>query len=90
LRLIHAAVGDAHRGRKAVSVCGEVAADPLGAVALAALEVDSISVAVNQLPVVRQAFARVRVPALADLRPQLLRQRTARAVRALLEGWQRR
>ncbi len=90
LRLIHLAVTEAHRGRKPVSVCGEIAADPLGAVALAALEVDSISVAVNQLLAVRQAFAQVRVPSLADLRPQLLRQRTARAVRALLEGWQRK
>jgi len=90
LRLISNVVADAHRGRKAVSVCGEIAADPLGALALAALEVDSLSVAVNQLPVVRQALAQIRVPSLADLRPQMLRQRTARAVRALLEGWPRR
>jgi phosphotransferase system enzyme I (PtsP) len=89
LRLIHTAVTEAHRSRKPISVCGEVAADPLGALALAALEVDSVSVAVNQVHAVRQAFARVRTSTLPDLCPQLLRQRTAQAVRALLECWPR-
>ncbi len=87
LRMIQTVVGDAHRARRAVSVCGEIAADPLGAVALAALEVDSISVPVNQFVATRQALAGHEVPALAELKPQLLRQRTAHAVRALLEKW---
>jgi phosphotransferase system enzyme I (PtsP) len=87
LRLIQSVVGDAHRARRAVSVCGEIAADPLGTVALAALEVDSISVPVNQFAAARQALAGQQVPALAELKPQLLRQRTAHAVRALLERW---
>jgi phosphotransferase system, enzyme I, PtsP len=87
LRLIHMVVSDAHRARRPVSVCGELAADPLGAVALAALEVDSISVPVNQYTAARQALAGHQQPALAELKPQLLRQRTARAMRALLEGF---
>jgi phosphoenolpyruvate-protein kinase (PTS system EI component) len=87
LRMIHTVVSDAHRARRAVSVCGEIAADPLGAVALAALEVDSISVPVNQFTAARQALVGHEVPALAELKPQLLRQRTAHAVRALLEKW---
>jgi phosphoenolpyruvate-protein kinase (PTS system EI component) len=87
LRMIHTVVGDAHRARRAVSVCGEIAADPLGAVALAALEVDSISVPVNQFTAARQALSGHEVPALAELKPQLLRQRTGHAVRALLERW---
>jgi phosphotransferase system enzyme I (PtsP) len=90
LRLIHATVRDAHQARKPVSVCGEVAADPLGAVALVALEVDSLSVAVNQFAATRAALAAVKPAGITDLRPQLLRQRTARGVRALLEGWCRR
>jgi len=87
LRIIHNVVGDAHRARRAVSVCGEIAADPLGAVALASLEVDSISVPVNQFAATREVLFRVATSSLADLKPQLLRQRTARAVRTLLEGW---
>jgi phosphotransferase system enzyme I (PtsP) len=85
LRLIHLVVTDAHKARRAVSVCGEIAADPLGAMALAALEVDSISVPVNQFVAARQAIANCQARALAELKPQLLRQRTAREVRTLLE-----
>jgi phosphotransferase system enzyme I (PtsP) len=87
LRMIHSVVGDAHRARRAVSVCGEIAADPLGALALAALEVDSISVPVNQFSAALKALSGQQAPALAELKPQLLRQRTAHAVRALLDVW---
>jgi phosphotransferase system enzyme I (PtsP) len=90
LRLIYSVVTDAHRARRAVSVCGEIAADPLGAVALAALEVDSLSVPVNQFAATRQVLAGRQPAALADLRPQMLRQRTARAVRTLLATWSSR
>jgi phosphotransferase system, enzyme I, PtsP len=57
LRLIHGAVQDAHAGGRPVSVCGEVAADPLGTVALAVLGVDSISVPVNQFAATRRVLA---------------------------------
>ncbi|MGL4553715.1 MAG: putative PEP-binding protein, partial [Gemmataceae bacterium] len=53
LAMIDAVVRAAHAGGRPVSVCGEVAADPLGALALAALGVDSISVAVNQFAATR-------------------------------------
>jgi phosphoenolpyruvate-protein kinase (PTS system EI component) len=89
IHMIHSAVTDAHRAGRPVSVCGEIAADPLGALALAALEVDSISVAVPQLTAARQALAGLCPHALAALKPQLLRQRTTAGVRALLEGWGR-
>lgn len=86
LRLIHSTVSDAHQARKPVSVCGEIAADPLGALALVALEVDSLSVAVPQYATTRAALTGIKPGEIADLRPQMLRQRTARGVRALLEG----
>jgi phosphotransferase system enzyme I (PtsP) len=87
LRLIYATVRDAHLQRRPVSVCGEVAADPLGALALVAMEVDSLSVAVNQFAATRAALARLRPQGITDLRPQILRQRTGRAVRTLLSNW---
>ncbi len=90
LRLIHATVRDAHQARKPVSVCGEIAADPLGALALVALEVDSLSVAVNQFAATRSALAGLKPSGITELRPQMLRQRTARGVRSLLEGWRKR
>jgi phosphotransferase system enzyme I (PtsP) len=86
VRLIYDVVRSAHAAERSVSVCGEVAADPLGAIALAALGVDSLSVAVNQLSATRQALSRCGPPEkLADLRDELLRQRTTHAMRMLLQ-----
>jgi phosphotransferase system enzyme I (PtsP) len=85
VRLIHDIVADAHRAGRPVSVCGEVAADPLGALALAALGVDTLSVPVNQFAATRRTLACCAAPALSELRPQLLQQRTAGAIRALLQ-----
>lgn len=83
-RLIADAVAAAREAGKPVSVCGEMAADPLGALALAALRVDSLSVAVNQYGATRQSLAAARVDGLDDLRGRLLSQRSTRAVRAIL------
>ena len=85
VRLIHDVVSDAHAANRPVSVCGEIAADPLGALALAALGVDTLSVPVNQFAATRQALAGCSVEALAELKQQLLRQRTTSAIRALLQ-----
>jgi hypothetical protein len=61
----------------------------MGAVALAALGVDTLSVAVNQFAAARLALAG-RLPArLAELRPLLLRQTTGAAVRKLIDEWGR-
>jgi phosphoenolpyruvate-protein kinase (PTS system EI component) len=90
VRLIHDVVADAHSAGRPVCVCGEVAADPLGALALAALEVDTLSVAVNQLAATRRALAGCSRPALAELKPELLRQRTTAAIRTLLQQWRGR
>jgi phosphotransferase system enzyme I (PtsP) len=87
LRLIDRVVADAHAAGRPVSVCGEVAADPLGAVALAALGVDSLSVPVNQFAATRQALAEVKPAALAEWKRQLLGQRTTQEVRSLLRQW---
>ncbi len=87
LRIIDEVVSDAHAAGRTVSVCGEVAADPLGTLALAALGVDSLSVPVNQFAAARQTLAGLSPTALQALRPELLRQRTARQGRNLLERW---
>jgi phosphotransferase system enzyme I (PtsP) len=84
LRLLAAVVADAHAAGRPVSVCGETAADPLGAAALAALGVDVLSVPVNQWTATRRALAGWTAAGLAAVRPELLRARTAAAVRALL------
>jgi phosphoenolpyruvate-protein kinase (PTS system EI component) len=69
-----------------VTVCGELAADPLGALALAALRVDSLSVPVNNFAAARRCLAGHSPASLAGLRPDLLRCRTAGDVRARLRA----
>jgi len=44
-------------------------------------------VPVNQFSAALKALSGQQAPALAELKPQLLRQRTAHAVRALLDVW---
>jgi phosphotransferase system enzyme I (PtsP) len=86
LRLIDELAVAARRAGRPVSVCGEMAADPVGAAALVALGVDSLSVPVNRLSAVRRQLAALDPAALAALRPELLRQRTAAGIREALRG----
>ncbi len=89
LRLLSQMVVAAHQGGKPVTVCGEMAADPLGALALAALGVDALSVPVNQYAATRRAVAGYAPDRLAELPPRLLAQRTAGGVRGILQEWQK-
>jgi phosphoenolpyruvate-protein kinase (PTS system EI component) len=86
LRLIHEIVTEAHAARRRVSVCGEMAADELGAAALAALQVDCLSVAVNQFSATHETLSRMRAVNLEDLRSHILRQRSAKDVRGILQS----
>jgi phosphotransferase system enzyme I (PtsP) len=85
IRLIHDVTAAAHAAGRPVSVCGEIAADPLGALALAALGVDTLSVPVNQLGAARKALAGCKPAVLEEVRAVLLRQRTTSAIRTLLQ-----
>jgi phosphotransferase system, enzyme I, PtsP len=85
VRMIHDVTVAAHKASKPISVCGELAADPVGCLALAAMEVDSISVPVNQYSAVRRALAGRPATDLVGLRHSLLQQRTAGAIRELLK-----
>jgi phosphoenolpyruvate-protein kinase (PTS system EI component) len=87
IRLIHDVVAAAHAAARPVSVCGEIAADPLGALALAALGVDTLSVPVNQLAVARQTLADCSPSQFPALKAELLRQRSTHRIRSLLSQW---
>jgi phosphotransferase system enzyme I (PtsP) len=87
LRMIHDIVQVAHRAGRPVTVCGEMAADPLGCLALVALAADSLSVPVTQLRKVRRTFSRLSPSEARDLAPQLLKQRTVESVRMVLRQW---
>jgi phosphoenolpyruvate-protein kinase (PTS system EI component) len=85
LSLIHDAAEAAHKAGRKVTVCGEMAADPYGAVALAACGADSLSVAVNHLGVVRSTLAKYSSQSLKKLLPQLVQLRTGCEVRQRLQ-----
>jgi phosphoenolpyruvate-protein kinase (PTS system EI component) len=84
LRLIHEIITQAHAARRRVSVCGEMAADAVGAAALAALQVDCLSVPVNCFAATHQTLTRLASANLEELRSQMLRRHTAKEVRDYL------
>jgi phosphotransferase system enzyme I (PtsP) len=87
LRMIRDVVAAAHQAGRPVAVCGEMAADPEGALALAALQVDSLSVPVTQLGSIRQVLATRPGDRLAALGQQLVEVPRSAAARDLLCQW---
>jgi phosphoenolpyruvate-protein kinase (PTS system EI component) len=84
LRMVYDVITAGHRASRRVTVCGEMASDAEGAVALSALGVDSLSVAVNQLASVRQVLAHLSLKNLPDFASQLRNLRNAEQARELL------
>jgi phosphotransferase system, enzyme I, PtsP len=84
LNLIDAVVAASHRADRAVTVCGELASDPDGMLALTALGVDTLSVAVKRLGATRQNLLGHSRETLLELGPRLLQLPTAAEVRGLL------
>jgi phosphotransferase system enzyme I (PtsP) len=87
LRLIHGVIESAHAAGRRVTVCGEMASDPEGTLALAAFQVDGVSVAVRQLTAVRGRLSQLRPESVTALAPDLLRLRTAVDIRRYLRDW---
>lgn len=83
LRLIRDTVRAAHDKGKWVGVCGGLAADPLGALILTGLGVDELSMPPALVPQIKALLRREDSVQLAELAARALRQRDARAVRAL-------
>jgi phosphotransferase system enzyme I (PtsP) len=84
LRLLRQTIEAAHRAGRKVTVCGEMAADPEGGPALAALGVDTLSVAVSQLGAVSRRLAECSVERLGQLGPKLANLRTSELVREVI------
>jgi phosphoenolpyruvate-protein phosphotransferase (PTS system enzyme I) len=84
LRLIDGVLkaGDEHRCP--VSVCGQMASEPLGALLLVGLGVRELSMEPLAIPEVKAALSRVRLDELEAIAAQALASRSARAVEELL------
>ena len=83
LRAIRATVDGADSRGIPVAVCGELAADPLGAAVLVGIGVDELSMDAGALDEVRLMLSRVTIGTLTELGAAALRARSAPEVRAL-------
>jgi phosphotransferase system enzyme I (PtsP) len=86
LRMIHEIIAAAHAGNRPVTVCGEMAADPEGALILSAFGADALSVAVNRLVETRHALSRAALPG-GEHSADILRLRRADEVRDAVRAW---
>ncbi|MCK9530024.1 MAG: phosphoenolpyruvate--protein phosphotransferase [Gammaproteobacteria bacterium] len=84
IRAIKQVVEGAHRHHKPVSVCGEMAGDPAGALVLIGLGVDSLSMSASSLLRVKWMIRTVMQSEVKNLMRRVLRFDDPREVRALL------
>ncbi len=85
LRLIARVIGVGRRAGRAVSLCGEMAGDPLLTPLLLALGLTDFSMHPGQMLEVRDRIGSFERAPLRRLAPQLLRARSSQEVAALLE-----
>jgi phosphotransferase system enzyme I (PtsP) len=85
LRMIRRTVTAAHSQGKPISVCGEMAADRLLGVTLAALGVDSLSVAPQEIPGLKDALAHAELRPLEEELDHVLSLPDAASVKAVLK-----
>jgi phosphotransferase system, enzyme I, PtsP len=84
IRMIGDAISSAHRAGRPVSVCGEMAADRDGAVVLAALGADSLSLAIDRVPAICRLVALLEPDSLPALGSKLLEAQTVDQIRCLI------
>jgi phosphotransferase system enzyme I (PtsI) len=76
LSLIKDAVSAAHRHRLKVSVCGEMAADPVGAVLLVGLGVDELSVSFQSVGVTKKIIKSINYTGARQIAENALKMRS--------------
>ena len=76
LNLIKIAVTAAHGRRLKISVCGEMAADPLGAVVLAGLGIDELSVSFQSVGIIKKVIRSVDYASVRQMAENVLKMRT--------------
>ncbi|MEU0390503.1 putative PEP-binding protein [Streptomyces chartreusis] len=83
-RTVQAVTAAAAAGGVAVSACGGLAGDPVGAVVLASLGVTALTVAVPYLPEVHAVLCRADASSLATIRDQALETGGSRHLRSVV------
>ncbi|WP_376796296.1 phosphoenolpyruvate--protein phosphotransferase [Thermogemmatispora sp.] len=86
LRLLQLTVEAAHRHRRRVEICGELASEPLALPLLLGLGIDELSMVPRAVPQAKQVIRRCSLSEAQQLAQQALRLRTAAEVRACLRA----
>jgi multiphosphoryl transfer protein len=84
LRLIRQTIEAARKSRIEVTLCGELAADPLAAPLLIGLGLDELSVSAGLIPELKSVIARWTVPDAEALAREVMALDSSTAVRRLL------
>ena len=69
---------------KPISMCGEMAADPMATLVLLGLGLDELSMEPFFIPVIKQLIRSVAYPAAVDLAQQVLRLATVREIKSTI------
>ncbi len=86
LSLIKSAVSAAHGSRLKVSVCGEMAADPIGAVLLAGLGVDELSVSFQSVGIIKKIIKSISYTGARQIAENALKMRSHPEINAYLKS----
>ena len=89
VRTLENVVKQAHRWKRKVSVCGEMAGNPVYAALLLGLGVDELSMAAPQLPAVKFAVRAMRLTDARKLAKEVLEMSSAKAIHARCEAFYR-
>ncbi len=84
LALIHRVLKEAAVHGRAVSVCGEMARDPVCTAVLLALGVRRLSMGIEAIPRIKKFIRGIRMDRLEELRPQLLELDTGGEIRKMI------
>lgn len=87
LRLLHHIIGAATKHRCPVTICGEMAGDPLGALLLIGLGITSLSMNSIEIPRMKRLFRQLRTADLKLLVARALQATTSEAVETLVREY---
>lgn len=85
LRMMRAIIRSAHRRQRTVSLCGEMASDPIYTIILLGLGIDELSVNPAMLPAIKQIIRNVSFKEASEAAHGVLRERRAKDVQTYLE-----
>jgi len=85
LRMMRAIIHAGHRRKRTISLCGEMASDPIYTIILLGLGIDELSVNPTMFPAIKQIIRNVSYREAREIAHGVLRERRAKDVQSYLE-----